>query len=240
MKVEERDATAFEAPRIDEVIMRDRSANHDETRRQFIKRASLFAVALPALPFVVTSLNKDSKPQSVPVPNGRMICGSCDTPAKLSWRTVITAASEPGEPLVMSGTIYQPDGVTPAEGITLYAYHTDATGHYNEQDDPYHPRLRGWMRTGRDGKYEFRTIKAAPYPHRNTPAHIHAHLYGPSYPEYWIDEYWFADDPFITPSGRAKLTGRGGFNSIIALQRDANGVLKGTRHIKLEHLEARG
>ena len=47
------------------------------------------------------------------------------------------------------------DGVTPAEGIVLYVYHTDATGYYNKDDDPYNPRLRGWMKTGKDGRYEF-------------------------------------------------------------------------------------
>lgn len=218
--------------------MRDRSATHDATRRQFIKRASLLAAVFPMLP--LTGLDSCSNAPPARAQNSGMPCGACDAPAKLLWRSVITSASEPGEPLVMSGTIYQPDGVTPAENITLYAYHTDATGYYNERDDAFHPRLRGWMRTGRDGKYEFRTIKPAPYPHRTTPAHIHAHVYGPSYAEYSIDDYWFAGDPFITPSARAKLTGRGGFNSIITLQRDANGVLKGRRDIKLERIQSRG
>jgi protocatechuate 3,4-dioxygenase beta subunit len=219
-------------------MMHDRLAIHDETRRQFIKRASLFAAVFPALPFA--ALDSCSKPNTILAQTNGVPCGACDAPAKLSWRTVISAASEPGELLVMSGTIYQPDGVTPAEGIALYVYHTDATGYYNERDDAFHPRLRGWMRTGRDGKYEFRTIKPAPYPHRTTPAHIHAHVYGPGYPEYSIDDYWFAGDRFITPSERAKLTGRGGFPSIITLERDANGLLRGTRNIKLEQVQAGG
>lgn len=219
---------------------------HDENRRQFIKRASIAVAALPALPFGIWSLSgcsksngaeaQNTKMTATPTRNGRMPCGSCDAPANLSWKTVVTSAGEPGEPLEMSGTIYQPDGVTPAESIVLYIYHTDATGYYNKNDDPFHPRLRGWMRTGADGKYEFRTIKPAPYPHRATPAHIHAHLYGPGYPEYWIDEYWFEGDPFITAENRSKLTGRGGFNSIIALKRDAGGILRGVRDIKLEHV----
>jgi protocatechuate 3,4-dioxygenase beta subunit len=140
----------------------------------------------------------------------------------------------------MSGTIYQPDGITPAEGIVLYVYQTDSTGYYNERDEPHQARLRGWMRTGRDGRYEFRTIKPAPYPSRSTPAHIHAHLYGPGYAEYWIDSYYFEGDPLITTSERAKLSGRGGFPSIIALKRDAEGVLRSARSIKLEPPAARG
>src|ERR1051325_5024041 len=98
--------------------MRDRLATHDETRRQFIKRASLLAVAFPIFPFTVGGINSCSKPSPVQVQNNGAPCGACDAPAKLSWQTTITAASEPGEPLLMSGTIYRPDGITPAAGIT--------------------------------------------------------------------------------------------------------------------------
>ena len=51
-------------------------------------------------------------------------------PKSLSWETTIAGKSEPGEPLEMSGTIFGADGKTPASGIILYVYHTDATGHY--------------------------------------------------------------------------------------------------------------
>ncbi|GAC1399469.1 MAG: hypothetical protein NVSMB56_14480 [Pyrinomonadaceae bacterium] len=137
----------------------------------------------------------------------------------------------------MSGTIYQPDGTTPAEKIVLFVYHTDSTGYYNKEDDAYNPRLRGWMKTGKDGKYEFKTIKPAPYPKRTTPAHIHAQLYGSQIPEYSIDEYWFEGDPFITPEEKAKLTGRGGFSSIIKLTRSKEAVLIGVRNINLESIK---
>ncbi len=153
----------------------------------------------------------------------------------MSWQITIPPKDEPGEPLKMSGIIYKPDGKTPAEGIVLYVYHTDATGYYCKDDDPYNPRLRGWMKTGKDGKYEFRTIKPAPYPHRTTPAHIHAQIYGSQITEYSIDDYWFEGDAFITPEQKAKLlTGRGGYNSIIKLNRNVEGILMGVRNIKLD------
>jgi protocatechuate 3,4-dioxygenase beta subunit len=97
-------------------------------------------------------------------------CGSCNAPEQLSWKTVITSEKEAGEPLIVTGRVFKPDGKTPAEGMVLWVYHTDRTGYYNEKDDASHPRLKGWMLIGANGKYEFRTIRPGAYPHRSTPA----------------------------------------------------------------------
>jgi protocatechuate 3,4-dioxygenase beta subunit len=212
-------------------------------RRGFIKSVSACVAVLPALSFGVFNLNACSAQPNVIAQTtrlpytagfGSMPCSSCIAPKNIPWQTTIASKDEKGEPLIMSGTIYQPDGITPAEGIVLFVYHTDSTGYYNKEDDAYNPRLRGWMKTGPDGKYEFKTIKPAPYPKRTTPAHIHAQVFSPQIPEYSIDEYWFEGDPFITPEEKAKLTGRGGFNSIIKLTRGDDGILRGVRNIKLE------
>jgi len=90
------------------------------------------------------------------------------------------------------------------------------------------------MRTNAEGRYEFRTIKPVSYPGRRIPAHIHAFVSGPGYPEYWIDEYWFEDDPFITDEMRRKLSGEGAFFPIIKLTRGDDMVLRGVRDIKIE------
>ncbi|HEX8178852.1 MAG TPA: twin-arginine translocation signal domain-containing protein [Pyrinomonadaceae bacterium] len=203
-----------------------------ENRRSFIKRAAVLAAALPAASLGAWAVSDSSTLGHAQSQDWR---GAADAPAHVSWRTVITSPDERGEPLVMSGRIFQADARTPAAGILLYVYHTDATGYYN------HPnrmpaRLRGWMRTGADGRYEFRTIKPAPYPNRDFPAHIHPTLSGPGYPEMWFDEFWFAGDPLITPAKRALLSGRGGFNPIVTLTRGADGVLYGQRDIRLERL----
>ena len=166
-------------------------------------------------------------------------CGAADAPANLSWRAEIAPASEPGERLVMSGTVYEPDGVTPAKDILLYVYHTNAEGVYpkrtpnNGRLSWRHGYLRGWMRTGADGRYEFHTIKPMPYPNGAEPAHIHATVSGPGLQEYFIADYIFEGDRLITERVRSRLRERGELSSIISLSRDGNGVLRGVRDIRL-------
>jgi protocatechuate 3,4-dioxygenase beta subunit len=169
-----------------------------------------------------------------PTLGGGAPCGSCDEPAQLSWKTVIPPENEPGESLVITGHVFQPDGKTPAEGMVLWVYHTDRTGYYNDKDDASHPRLKGWMKVGADGKYEFRTIRPGAYPHRSTPAHIHAHVYGAGYSERSIDDYWFKDDPRINDKELKQQADNGGHPVIVELKRGSDGVWRGERDITLK------
>ena len=151
------------------------------------------------------------------------------------WNVKIVSDQEPGEPLIVSGTIYSPDGQTALEGITLYVYQTDATGRYSTSGgDNRATRIHGVMRTNADGRYEFRTIKPGSYPNSRNPAHIHAYVSGPGYPEYWIDEYLFAEDPFVTDEARQKSAGQKTFSPILNLTRGSDGMLRAVRDIKIE------
>ena len=158
-----------------------------------------------------------------------------EEPKNVSWKTVIVGESERGEPLVISGRIFAPDGRTPLEGMTLFVYQTDAAGVYTTSGgDNRGTRIHGVMRTGADGRYEFRTIRPGSYPGSRQPQHIHAYVSGPGYPEYWIDEYHFADDPFISDEMRSQYGGKGNLSSLLTLTRDAEGVWRGTRDIVAE------
>ena len=188
----------------------------------------IFAATLAA------QVHKD--PKYPPTLGGGAPCGSCNEPKDLSWKTVIPPEKEPGEPLVVTGHVFKADGKTPAEGMVLWVYHTDRTGYYNEKDDASHPRLNGWMKIGADGKYEFRTIRPGAYPHRTTPAHIHAHLYGPGFSERSIEDYWFKDDPRINDEELKKASEGSDhpYVVIVDVKRGSDGVWRGERDITVK------
>ena len=199
------------------------------SRRSFLQQASSAAVLLPAIA-VPTFLgcNKEG-------------AFAADENKSLSWKTALVADSEPGDPLVISGTIFGPDGKTPTESALLWVYQTDATGRYSYSVDGDHryTRIHGQMKTGGDGHYEFRTIKPMPYPGHTVPAHIHASLSAPGFHEYWIDNYLFEGDPFITDDIRKQSRGEGTFASILKVTRGSDGVLRATRDIQLERCNER-
>lgn len=124
-----------------------------------------------------------------------------EAPAQLASSARIAPANEPGEPMVIEATVVAEDGKTPLPGVTVYAYHTDATGHY-VKDAPgpgspnFTPRLRAWVKTDARGHFEWQTIRPAPYPSRNVPAHIHVTAWGAGFPVQW-SEVQFAGDPLL-------------------------------------------
>jgi hypothetical protein len=75
-----------------------------------------------------------------------------DPPASsLSWQARIAPAGEAGEPLVISGQVFDPSGLAAVPNIVVYAYHTDMKGLYTPSGAARPPRLRGWARTDAEG-----------------------------------------------------------------------------------------
>ena len=199
-------------------------------RRLFLRGAGAALAGIPALSFTAAGCGGSPRAPARSAPGE-------EGPAGLSWSTVLIPAGEPGTPLLVSGRIFAADGKTPAAGVTLHVYHTDARGLYSEKDGqggPPDPRLKGWMKTDRDGRYEFRTIRPASYPGTRNPQHIHARVYGAGYAERWIPEYWFDDDPLVTAEMRERYAGLGTFSPIASAKRGADGVFACVRDIRLE------
>ena len=146
---------------------------------------------------------------------------------------VLAGPEEPGDRLVVTGTVFAPDGVTPAPGVFLYVYNTDSAGYYN-RDRGSPPRLHGWIRTGADGRYEYRTVRPASYPGSRIPAHVHTQLWGGGYPPQAGPELNFDGDPFLKESDRERSTKLGRFAFIRPLRKDANGVWRAEHDLRLK------
>ncbi|HYL74308.1 MAG TPA: hypothetical protein VEU96_08875 [Bryobacteraceae bacterium] len=156
-------------------------------------------------------------------------------PANPSSAVQIAAANEPGDRLIVSGRVFKPDGKTPAEGVTVYAYNTDAEGYYRINHAEYPPRIYGWMNTDALGRFELRTIHPGSYPGMRVPPHIHFSAWGAGYPLQWFDELRFAGDRNITPEMTAEDATLGDFRTIQPLLRGADGLLRCTFRMRLQN-----
>jgi protocatechuate 3,4-dioxygenase, beta subunit len=137
-------------------------------------------------------------------------------PATIGSVSRIAPESEPGTPLVIDGRVYLADGRSPAgPGITVFAYHTDRHGLYDEPSaGPHSWRLKGWAVTDAEGRFTFHTIRPASYPNAAVPQHVHLHLEGPNLPRRWTTELEFDDDPKMTARGREKSKRAGMFGGV--------------------------
>lgn len=201
-------------------------------RRHFVL-GSVALVSGPAL----------ALPPAPPVRSDLYQCEGCEGALERDAKTMLSTASiagpfEPGVRLDISGTVFQSDGVTPASGVVIYAYHTNAEGLYaNGSPESVwsrrHGRLRGWVKTGANGIYRFSTIKPAPYPNDRLPAHIHFTILEPGRRPYWIDDIVFEGEDFVDAAYRNARENRGG-DGICRLTRTSDGTMSVRRDIVLE------
>lgn len=213
----------------------------EESRREFLRRASLAAVALPLL---LNCKNDTLAQKSDDVildairKNARLAgtegMGAIDAPSNVSWKTVLSNDADKGEKMLISGTVYEADGKRGAPNVLIYLYHTDIEGYYGRKSGEHkHGRYRGWLLTDARGRYEFQTIKPAPYPENRFAAHIHTTLTTAAMKEDWIDSILFEGDELISEQERRTAGKKGGFQPILNLKKDANGIWQARRDIQL-------
>jgi|SRR6185369_467413 len=154
---------------------------------------------------------------------------------KLNAIDTLADFTEAGQKIQISGIVYESDGKTPAKDVVIYVYHTDQTGRYTPGPnakgwEKRNGRIRGWMKTDKNGSYSFYTLRPMPYPNAKIAAHIHVVVKEPNKNEYYLDEYLFDDDSLLTEKER-NMKFRGG-NGILKLS-GSKDMMQATRNIIL-------
>lgn len=114
-------------------------------------------------------------------------------------RKKLAPDDEPGQRILIEGTVYGPDCTTPVPGAGLDVWHANNEGDYYDASDKY--RLRGHLSTAEDGTYEIRTIKPGRYRTSGglRPAHVHFIITSPEHGSLTTQMY-FAGDPQLAPT----------------------------------------
>ncbi len=197
------------------------------------------AFVLVALFFNLTSCisqeNSNFEPKLVGGP-----CEGCEAvldygDRELSSIDTLPEFEKTGPKLKVTGTIYEKDGKTPAEGIILFVHQTNRNGVYPKRGDEKgweseYGYIHQWIRTDADGKYTFYTFKPERY--GGLPAHIHPIILEPNGKYYWLGSFLFADDPQLTYEHKNPKSPRGGSNGILSLKKE-NEIWVGKRDFVL-------
>ncbi|MBK9461135.1 MAG: intradiol ring-cleavage dioxygenase [Sphingobacteriales bacterium] len=193
-----------------------------------MNRLIYFGLFVSLLNFL-TSCNGHTKDNNQTVSNNptvksKLVGGGCDgceimyvgMPTNISPADTSAGWTQKGQKLLVTGIVFKLDGKTPAPNVVIYYWQTDNNGYYSpkqgmDEKAKRHGHIRGWVRTDENGKYSIYTIKPAPYPNENIPAHIHTSIKEPNIDnEYYIDEFIFDDDKLLTGEKRKALENRGG------------------------------
>jgi protocatechuate 3,4-dioxygenase beta subunit len=168
-------------------------------------------------------------------------CEGCEAIYEYGDRYLTSIDTLPGffqyEPqLIISGQVLMVDEKTPAKDVILYIYHTNPSGIYETKGDEKgwakrHGYIRSWAKTDDNGKYTFYTFRPGAYPNRKVPQHIHITVKEPDKNEYYIEGFFFDDDPLLTEEQRKNLRHRGG-SGIVTINQTAS-LLEAKRDIIL-------
>lgn len=141
-------------------------------RRTFIKKSSLTALSISAF----GAIHWNGKSFVGDSPTTTDILGPFYRPGA-PMRSNIIPPNSKGSPMNLSGTIFKEDGKTPINNVSVEIWQCDENEHYDNASDSYF--FRGAIMTGKNGKYDFKTIVPVPYkadPNDESswrPAHIH-------------------------------------------------------------------
>lgn len=169
-------------------------------------------------------------------------CEGCEAIYEYGDRYLNAVDTLPGfrslpDAMKLEGTVYKKDGQTPAAGVILYVYQTNEKGKYPSRPDSRgwesrHGYIRGWLKTDENGRYTIYSSRPASYPNSTIPQHVHVTVKEPNLNEYYVEDFFFDDDPFLDRMNiRDRKRPRGG-SGVIKLVREGD-LLVGRRDIIL-------
>jgi len=155
-------------------------------------------------------------------------------------RATVVPEDEPGERLVLRGTVRDANGA-PLAGARLHVFQTDKDGHYTPtrvMDEP-HSRLFAWLVTAADGRFELETIRPGGYPGTperqglewRIPCHVHFVIELAGFPTRSF-QLVFDDDPRMQPQYWRDWA-KEGQHPVVTVTRDEQGVQHGELEIVL-------
>lgn len=144
--------------------------------------------------------------------NGKRFVGDRETTSDIlgpyyrpgsPMRSNLIPPGSTGDPMQLGGTIFKKDGKTPLSDVLVESWQCDEHEHYDNISEDY--IFRGAAKTGKDGKYAFRTIVPVPYNDGDgwRPAHIHLRISSKDHQDL-ITQIYFRGDPHIEEDAAAR------------------------------------
>ena len=167
-------------------------------RRTFVRQSTLTAFGIATF----GALNWNGKSFEGDNTTTSDILGPFYRPGSPMRSNLIPVGST-GDVMHLEGIIFKEDGKTPLPSVLIEAWQCDEHEHYDNVSDEY--LFRGAVKTGRDGKYAFKTIVPVPYKDDDAwrPAHIHMRI-SSSNQQDLITQIYFKGDTHIEEDAAAK------------------------------------
>lgn len=157
----------------------------------------------------VSCNGQSSDTKNVETTDSRIIGGGCEgcelmyveIPKNISSEHTSVGWREGKQKLILTGKVLKIDGKTPASDVVIYYWHTDDNGLYSSDNQTpnqakEHGKLRGWVKSDKNGNYTIKTSRPAAYPNDNMPQHIHLSIKEPDITNEYYADLYFDDDPF--------------------------------------------
>ena len=200
-------------------------------RRSFLKKIGLTGLAAGVLP--VSKLAGAENTPDLPPCDATTVDyygqGPFYTPnAPQISQNMLATASEPGQRLIISGTVYAQDCITTVPNALLDIWHANDAGQYDNTGY----NLRGQLHADANGNYQYETILPGKYLNGSSyrPRHIHLKVSAPDFDDLTTQLY-FQGDTDIPGDAAASITS-GTYNAsdriIPIMQNSTTGKWEGT------------